>query len=348
MQGMEDYEECLKFLKPKRIFIEREALRYERARRIKEKFNNMSVSVKLIDSYQGLRGISVKSRREGYREAKRTLVIGVKRSKKFQTCKPSAHYQLPLATSCPGMCVYCYLNTNLGKTPCVRAYVNIDEILEVARNYIKQRSPAKTLFEGAATSDPLPVEDFTGNLKECINFFARESLGGFRFVTKFTNVDSLLGLNHEEKTKIRFSINTNFVLNRYEKNTPSLYRRLEAAAKIKNSGYPLGFLIAPIMNYPDWQQEYEELLKDLKKELGDDKITFELITHRYTTRAKNLINEVFPGNELPMLDEERQFKYGQFGYGKYVYPRETMSLMKNWFYEKIEKIFPKAKIEYFV
>lgn len=45
-------------------------------------------------------------------------------------------------------------------------------------------------------------------------------------------------------------------------------------------------------------------------------ITFEVISHRYTTRAKNVINEVFPDNTLPMNDDERKYKYGQFGYGK--------------------------------
>lgn len=333
----------------KRVFIEKAALNYEVACKIKGKFEEFDIPVKLINSYQGVRGIPGEDREEEYKESKRTLVVGIRKSKKFQTCKPSAHYQLPLATSCPGMCQYCYLNTNLGKRPYVRTYVNIEEILGTAQKYIKQRSPDKTIFEGAATSDPLPVEDLTGNLKESIKFFSRESLAGFRFATKFTNVDSLLNLDHKESTKIRFSLNTEKIISKYEQGAPSLKRRLEAANKVALAGYPLGFLIAPIMTYPGWQKDYEELLIKIKKETGSSiNMTFELINHRFTARAKNLINEIFPENDLPMEEKDRKFKYGQFGYGKYVYPPETMSMLKGWFNDKVKELFSNAQIEYHV
>jgi len=62
----------------------------------------------------------------------------------------------------PGKCEYCYLLTNLGKKPYVRVYVNIEEILSAARAYIEKRKPEITVFEGAATSDPVPTEPYTG------------------------------------------------------------------------------------------------------------------------------------------------------------------------------------------
>lgn len=110
------------------------------------------------------------TRAKAYREAKRTLVIGVRRGKEFQTFKPSAHCQLPLATSCPGMCEYCYLSTALGKKPYLRVYVNTDEVLGIAQELINSRAPETTIFEGAATSDPIPIEDYTGNLRKSIEF----------------------------------------------------------------------------------------------------------------------------------------------------------------------------------
>ncbi|GBF32077.1 spore photoproduct lyase [Desulfocucumis palustris] len=42
--------------------------------------------------------------------------------------------------------------------------MNTDEILSAAGEYIKERTPEITLFEGAATSGPLPVERYTGFL----------------------------------------------------------------------------------------------------------------------------------------------------------------------------------------
>ena len=86
----------------------------------------------------------------------------------------------------------------------------------------------------------------------------------------------------------------------------------------------------------------------LKNNIGNREITFELITHRYTKKAKNQINEIFPENVLPMTEEDRKFKYGQFGYGKYIYRGGIMSKLEKFFSENIAELFSNAKIEYFV
>jgi spore photoproduct lyase len=77
-------------------------------------------------------------------------------------------------------------------------------------------------------------------------------------------------------------------------------------------------------------------------------LTFEVISHRYTMKAKNIINQIFPDNTLPMTEEERTFKYGQFGYGKYVYPKEELNNLKEFFKTTIEEIFPNGKIKYII
>ena len=46
----------------------------------------------------------------------------------------------------------------------------MDNILEHAQKYIDERSPQVTIFEGSATSDPIPVEPYTHSLKYAIEF----------------------------------------------------------------------------------------------------------------------------------------------------------------------------------
>jgi spore photoproduct lyase len=77
-------------------------------------------------------------------------------------------------------------------------------------------------------------------------------------------------------------------------------------------------------------------------------IEFELITHRFTARAKKNILAVFPKTKVPLDEEERVFKFGQFGYGKYVYPPDKMRELKEFFELKIRECFPDAKLLYFV
>lgn len=336
---------------PKRVFIEPAALEYELGQRLRDHFRADGIPVTVTGTHNRVTGIPGKTPQEAFLEAKRTLVIGVRKGKEFQTCKPSAHYQLPLVTSCPGKCEYCYLLTNLGKKPYVRVYVNVEEILDRAQTYISEHLPRETIFEGAATSDPIPVERYTGALKQAIEFFGRQSHARFRFVTKFTDVDSLLDAKHNGHTRFRFSLNTDYVIKKFEHSTPSMSQRAVAAGKVARAGFPLGFLIAPIIIYDGWQNDYGQLFEELNEVLDPvsrQDLTFELITHRFTQRAKTNINEVFPQSELDMEEEKRQFKYGQFGYGKYVYPKENMAEVKEVMEGLVTRFFPTAKIEYIV
>ncbi len=207
---------------------------------------------------------------EKYRRAKRTLVVSVRRTLDFQTCRPSAHYQLPLVSSCPGACSYCYLLTTLGNRPFVRVYVNIDEIVQRAAEYTHKRLPEDTVFEGAATSDPVPVERYTGSLTKAIEFFSAQDSARFRFVTKFTDVSAFLDARHAGKTEVRFSVNAEAVAREYEVGVPTVPARIVAAGRVAAHGFPTGFMIAPIIVGPGWKEQYEELFRALSRAADEE------------------------------------------------------------------------------
>lgn len=337
---------------PKMILFEKDALNYEMGRRVYHYFST-NKDVEIIELHQNkirenIPGVTIQ---EFYRAGKKTLVVGIKKGKTFQSCKPSAHYQLPLVSGCIGQCQYCYLNTNLGDKPYMRINVNIEEILKQAKTYMEERLPEITIFEGSATSDPIPAEPYSHALLQTIEFFSREEKGRFRFVTKYADVDSLLEADHRNHTEIRFTLNTATVIQEYERGTASYTKRLEACHKILKAKYPMGFIIAPVFIYEKWEQDYHKLLEDLKDQLPEHlphPLTFEVISHRFTTRAKNIISEVFPDNTLPMKEEDRSYKYGQFGYGKYVYPKDKITMINEFFRSEITAIFPDSEIKYII
>lgn len=338
------------FFTPERVVFEKKALNYPLGRELYTKFKNAGISTEVMTSVR-ITDLPGKTPAEKYRQAKRILAVTIKKNLTFSTCRPSAHYQLPLSTSCPGRCEYCYLQTTLGRQPYLRVYVNLEEILQKAKKYIDKRVPDITLFEASATSDPVSLEPWTGTLYKTIEFFGSQEYGRLRFVTKFTQVDALLQARHHKNTRIRYSINTDYIIRTYEKGTPPLNLRLEAAGKTAGSSYPLGFILAPIFIYANWKEDYHNLLKLLKKKLPPEcekELTFELITHRFTKRAKNIILERFPESSLDMEESRRMFKWGQFGYGKYLYLPEERKELKSFFFNLIEELFPLAKIEYFV
>lgn len=337
---------------PKRIIFEKNTLDYEIGKNIFNEFkDNKSVEIIRLNTNKVKSQIPGEDLPSFYKEGKNTLVVGIKKTSKFQSCKPSAHWQLPLISGCIGKCQYCYLNTNLSDKPYIKVNVNVADILTEAGKYIKEAIPAKTLFEGSATSDPIPVEPYTHSLQRSIEYFAKSEYGRFRFVTKFYDVDTLLDLDHNNHTDIRFTLNTPHVINEFENRTSPVEKRIEAAAKVTKAGYRVGFIIAPVFIYGGWKEDYHELLVSLKEKLPSNinkSITFEVISHRYTTRAKNVILQVFPNTTLPMKDEERKYKYGQFGYGKFVYTKGQLAEMKEFFTKEIETIFENKIIKYII
>lgn len=333
----------------KRILFEQAALDYPLGRQVLKRCREAGLEVSVLKGSR-VSGIPGQTPRESFFQGKATLVVGVRREMDYATCKPSAHFQLPLVSGCPGMCEYCYLQTQMGKRPYTRAYVNIEEILAQAGQLIEQRLPAVTVFEAAATSDPLPVESLSGALSRAIQYFASQPQGRLRFVTKYPLVQSLLRLNHAGHTRIRFSINTPSVVNRFEHRTPPVKQRIYALKEVMDHGYPAGVIIAPVILEPGWEDDYRMLIDDLRMAgLPEASLNFEIISHRFTTRAKNRILEVFPESTLPM-DESgpRQYRFGQFGYGKYVYDKESLAAMKAFFAKEIAELFPGAVIEYII
>lgn len=337
---------------PKRVIFEKDSLETEVGKNIYNKIkNNPNMEIINASSNKIKSHIPGDNLFEQYKSGKQTLVVGKRKSLKFQTCKPSANYQLPLVSGCIGRCEYCYLNTQLGDKPFVRVFTNIDDVLNRAKEYIEERLPQITIFEGAATSDPIPLEPYTNALKKTIEFIGKEEKGRFRFVTKYNDVDTLLDAKHNNHTEIRFSINTPTVINTYEHYTASIDKRIEAAVKVANAGYKIGFIIAPIFIYDNWQKEYKDLIESIKSKLPsefNEEIIFEVISHRYTTKAKNIILEIFPETNLPMNDEDRKFKYGQFGYGKYIYSKDQLAEIKEFFIFNIKEIFPNSIIKYVI
>ncbi|GAA0744577.1 spore photoproduct lyase [Clostridium oceanicum] len=332
---------------PKRVVFEEAALDYEKGKILLSKFKDKNLDIRYSKSGR-VTGIPGKTPSDMYLEGKNTLVVGVRKSLKFQTCKPSAHYQLPLVSGCMGMCEYCYLNTQMGKKPYIKIYANTLEILNKAEEYAKERLPETTIFEGAATSDPIPVEPYSNSLKDTIEYFGKKDNMKFRFVTKFTNIDNLLNLNHNNKTTIRFSINTEKIIQEFEHRTPQIMDRLNAAYKVADAGYKVGFIIAPVFIYDNWKNEYTDLLLTIKNLFRNKEIKFEVISHRFTKRAKQNILDIFPSTLLPMEEEERKFKYGQFGYGKYIYKDQDLNDMKDFFKNNIIKYFGEESINYII
>jgi spore photoproduct lyase len=335
---------------PELVYFEPDALNYPKGQQIHQWAKEHKLPIHMTTSHNRITNLPGESELEKYRIAKRTLVVGLRKTLKFEQSKPSAEYAIPIATGCMAHCHYCYLQTRLGAKPYIRVYVNTDEIIEAARKYIDERIPEITRFEAACTSDPVGLEHISGSLTELIHFMADQPYGRLRFVTKFHHVEPLLGLRHNGHTRIRFSVNADYVIKHFEPATSSFTERIEAAGRVAKAGYPLGFIIAPIIWHEGWQEGYAHLLEKLQASVPQEAIpslTFELIQHRFTKTAKRVIEQRYPKTKLEMDEAKRKYKWGKYGQGKYVYPDEQANALREFITEQIFTKFPQATIDYF-
>lgn len=329
---------------PDMAYINPKAFNYNKGKEVVKKLESLGVPI--IES----RSIKIDEEniQKKYIKAKKTIYITINKQKKLQQCKPSADYMVHLSSSCPAHCEYCYLQTTQGEKPFLKLFVNIDEIIDVLETYMKEKTGI-TSFESGSLTDPIALEHLTGNLKILIKHFGKIDYGRLRVITKYDNINSFLDIKHNGHTKFRFSINARYVVDNFEHGTANFNERIIAATKISEAGYPLGFIIAPIMIFDGWKEQYDFLLNQLSYKLKNYKqeISFELIQHRFTKTAKELILQRYPNTKLDMDEEKRQLKWGPYGKFKHVYPKETSEDIKSFIIEKINKYFKNAHIEYF-
>jgi len=282
-----------------------------------------------------------------FTDIKRNLIIGIRKTHKFVPNHKTSDFLVPYTSSgCTAMCMYCYLVCNFNKCSYLRLFVNREEMLDkIIKTSFK--SDKELTFEIGSNSDLILENTITQNLEWTIPKFAESSKGYLTFPTKFDMVEPILNLKHNEKVIARMSVNPKEIIKRVEFGTSNLEGRVKAINKLKNAGYKIGILIAPIILIDNWQEEYENLLIYLKENLSNEvqKDTFfELIFMTYSYVHKMINTEAFP-NAIKIFDEEKMTGRGR---GKYMYKEKIREEGKKFFEEKMKKYFPNNEIKYIV
>ncbi len=353
--------------RPRRVLITPDAYNQPHGRLMLERAESFGAQVVRLKSNQ-LRGLvspaapgDEKAAQRAYAEAKTSLaiVISPPGQRKLQPIPPSADWQFHLAQGCPAHCQYCYLAGSLSGPPVTRVYANLPEILENLRSYAgsgsvtsasRERAHEGTTFEASCYTDPLGIEHLTGALAESIRFFGQwDAPVQLRWTTKFDGVGALLPIEHNGRTRVRFSVNANGVSRGFEGGTANVTQRLAALRRMAQKGYPVGLTIAPIMPINNWEEEYGALLTaaaDALRGIQGVDLTAELITHRFTPGSKEVLLSWYPKTTLDLREEARSQKRTKFGGFKYVYPKDPMRAMREWFETSIARLLPMARVLY--
>ena len=350
-----------KLWRPRRVLVTRSALTWAHGRAMAERAAALGAEVVELkgDRLTGLNDEA--DARRAYVQAKGTLAITVASAAKrrLQPIPPSADWRFDLAEGCPAHCQYCYLAGSLKGPPITRAYANLPEILAELPAHVGQgavtsrmahRAGEGTTFEASCYTDPLGIEHLTGSLAATIEHFGVwDADVQLRFTTKYDGVEPLLGLAHNGRTRVRFSVNAAAVARRFEGGVAALAARLAAMGRMAEAGYPVGLTVAPIMPIEGWRDAYDALFADAAAALAgvpDPDLTVELITHRFTPGSKTVLQGWYPGSDLEMDETARTRKLTKFGSTKWVYPKAVMSDLRATLEAQVRHHLPTARLLY--
>ena len=121
---------------------------------------------------------------------------------------------------------------------------------------------------------------------------------------------------------------------------------MEAINKLKNAGYKVGILIAPVIFVENWEKLYEELVIYLSENLSEavkKDVFFEVIFMTYSYIHRKINKEAFP-NAINLYNPELMTGRGK---GKYTYKQEQRRRGEAYIKKLLDKYFPENKIVYF-
>jgi spore photoproduct lyase len=214
--------------------------------------------------------------------------------------------RLKLASNgCFYQCDWCYLKlTYRAAFPFITVRVGYDKILAQLLKKLSTSS-GPIIFNSGELADSLALEHLTGAGRKFIPWFGSTSNGYLFMLTKSDNVDGILDLPHNQHTIIAWSMNNAAVSRKFEIGAPPFERRLQAARRVQQAGYPLRIRLDPIVPIDGWQGAYAGTIKTIFENVAPERIT--LGTMRFEDGFYKMRNSIFSsGPELPAFLEEMQ------------------------------------------
>ena len=237
--------------------------------------------------------------------AKRKLFLARHKGEFFKKCPGSDgqvccnYFVINFASNCPMDCSYCYLQEYLSENASLKVFSNIGDLIDEAdRTLRKHRGLFFRIGTGEIT-DSLALEPYTGIVRELIPYFAEQPNVLLELKTKSDCVDTLLDLDPKGRIVVAWSMNPQPVIERDEHGTASMAERLAAARRCQQAGYRLGFHFDPMIEYPDWENDYQPMVEEIFATVDWRRVSWlSLGVLRETPGLKRVMRRRFPQTRL--------------------------------------------------
>lgn len=129
-------------------------------------------------------------------------------------------------------------------------------------------------FYSSDYSDNLAMNGFSNFVEEFVPFFETLDKAMLEIRTKSINIIDLLNLDFVPKhTEIAFSLNPASLIEKYEKKTPSLRKRIFAINTLLDKGFRVWLRFLPLLPVPNYEQIYTEFVAQIAEQIDFSKIS---------------------------------------------------------------------------
>jgi len=204
-----------------------------------------------------------------------------------------------LISNCPMDCSYCFLQEYLANNPTLKVFTNVNDLLgEVAKAV--DRQPWRQFRIGTGElSDSLALDHLLGFSEDLVPFFAARKNVLLELKTKTNYVDGLLAHDPQNRVVVSWSLTPSEIIDAEEHGTASFTERLEAARRVQEAGYKLGFHFDPLIEYPHWEEGYRDTIARVFSQIDPRRVAWvSLGSLRLTPNLRATVRRRFPRTRL--------------------------------------------------
>ena len=201
------------------------------------------------------------------------------------------------SNGCYYKCDWCYLKlTYRAQWPYITIKAEHDKLWDKTYRAIR-KNKRPIMFNSGELADSLSLEHLSMFGRDFIPWFGFQPNGYLFMLTKSDNVDHILDLDHNGHTVIAWSLNEPSVSRRFEIGAPTFERRLAAAQKVQQAGYPVRVRLDPIVPFEGWREAYAETIRRIFEVLDPQRVT--IGTLRFEEGFYKQRNQIFAtGSEI--------------------------------------------------
>lgn len=168
---------------------------------------------------------------------------------------------IDLIEGCVLSCSYCILRGYLNN-PGIRINRNTDAIIEQVNDAIDREEVHIPRFGTGELSDSLAVDRPLRLNEPIIEFFGRKREAIFELKSKWASIDHLRSCLNPY-TVVSFSLAPQQMIDREERRTSPLYKRLKTLRAAQDWGCFVGLHLDPIVLYDGFETDYRYLIEDI-------------------------------------------------------------------------------------